>query len=84
VVADVLLLDRLADEAVGGADGVVRRDTGARVVEPVYGARPGALGDVEDDLVYGVGAGAAGNGVVAMISPVPPGAGIIWSRKPLI
>jgi hypothetical protein len=57
VPGDVLLPDRLADGPVGGADGVVGRDLSFGVLEPVYGARPGTLGDVDDYRVIGSEAG---------------------------
>src|SRR5829696_5689913 len=56
VPGNVLLAHRLSDKAVGGPHDVVGR--GACVVfagEPVYGARPAALGHVDDDGVYVVG-----------------------------
>ncbi len=55
VPGDVLLPDRLADGAIGGANSVVGRDLRIGVLKPVYGARPGTLGDVDDYLVYRVG-----------------------------
>jgi hypothetical protein len=52
VPTDVLLTNRLAYEAVRRANGEVSGNACVRVLEPVESTRPGALSDVDDDLVY--------------------------------
>src|SRR5215216_3389136 len=75
VPGDVLLQDRLTEEAVRGADGVVGRGLGGGVLEPVKGARPGPLGYVDDYPTYRVGIGAVGRRVVVGARRVKEAAG---------
>src|SRR5215212_3981792 len=65
VPADVFLSHRLAQVAVRGAHRVVGRSPGPGVLEPVEGARPGPLRDVDDYLVDEVRVGAVRHRVVA-------------------
>src|SRR5829696_311649 len=81
VPGDVFLQDRLTDEAVRGADGVVGRSLGGGVLEPVEGARPGPLSYMDNYPADWVGIGAVGRSVVVGARRVKEAAGQSSSRE---
>src|SRR4028118_2162219 len=67
VPADVLLTNRLPYKAVRGTHRVMSRNEERRVLEPVESTRPGALSDVDDDLVYKGGVWAVRRRIVVRV-----------------